>query len=603
MTTRIVLLLGLLLVAVGHALAQDTTTQPASARPASGKTRVQMHPNGAALPFTHQGPFVTTADGAVLCITSKEALRSYDEGKTWSGTPMFAEPEKYSVSNERALLRTREGVIISAWMNGAERRMPNDQRWGDKKANWRDFVLPMITCRSEDDGKTWKTPVKLNEPWCGCIHSMIQMRTGRVVLVGQEITPKWRHATVMFVSDDLGKTWQRGDVLDYGVGAHDHAGSIEGTVIERKDGTLYMLMRTESGWLWEATSRDGLKWEGLKQSQIRSVTCCAQLGRLSDGRVALLWNAPPRHLPTSRISRTELSLAFSSDECATWSKPIVVAANNSAGAGGWVSYPYLYERKPGEWWITTMQGGLRMKINAADLERGEIPVFTPPPDVEPKPNGIIMFGDSTTAFRPGAVQQVYSVRVDEALQGSGSSLSVHNAGLRGDTTRDARKRFEHDVLRYKPKVIVMQFGINDSIIDVWKKAPATQPRVPLDEYLDNLRSMVTTAQKQQAKVILMTTNPLRWTPQLKSIYGKPPYNPDAEDGLDSLHLAAYNEALRKLAKELNVVLVDVRAAYPAFAAKHETNIDGLLLDGIHPNDLGHQLTAELLIPAIRDALK
>ena len=561
----------------------------------------QRHPKGYALPFTHQGPFVTTADGGVLCIDSKHALRSNDEGRTWNSRPMFAEPEKFNVSNERALLRTREGVILSAWMNGAERRQPKGWRWGEKNVSWQDFVLPTYVCRSVDDGKTWETPVKLSDPWCGCIHSLIQMRSGRVVLVGQEIIPQWRHATVMFVSDDLGKTWRRGDMLDYGIGAHDHAGSIEGSVVERADGSLYLLLRTESGWLWEATSRDGLKWEGLKQSQIKSVTCCPQLARLADGRVALLWNAPPRHLPSNGTSRAELSLAFSDDEARTWSKPLIVAADYAPG--GRVSYPYLYERKPGELWITTMQGGLRMKINEADLASGEIPVFKPAPVSEPTPHGIIMFGDSTTAYRHGAVQKVYSVRVEEALQSIGSSLSVHNAGIGGNTTRDARKRFERDVLRHQPRVIVMQFGINDSAVDVWKTPPATEPRVPLAEYLDNLRAMIAAAQQQKAKVILMTTNPVRWTPRLKTMYGKPPYNPAAENGFDSPHLAAYNDALRKLAKELNVSLVDIRAAYPAFAAKHQTDIDSLLLDGMHPNDLGHQLVSELLVPAIRNEVR
>ena len=47
----------------------------------------------------------------------------------------------------------------------------------------------------------------------------------------------------------------------------------------------------------------------------------------------------------------------------------------------------------------------------------------------------------------------------------------------------------------------------------------------------------------------------------------------------------------------------VRAEYPAFAKAHKTTIDGLLLDGVHPNDLGHQLVAELLGPAVRRALQ
>ena len=560
----------------------------------------QLHPKGLALPFPHQGPFVTAKDGSILCVEPKEALRSNDGGASWTKSSLFSDPAKFTVSSERALLRTREGVIISAWMNGVERRQPKGWRWGAKDVSWTDFVLPTYTCRSTDDGRTWETPVKLSDPWCGCVHSIIQMKNGRIVLVGQEIIPAWRHATVIGVSDDLGKSWQRSNMLDYGIGTHDHAGSLEGTVIERKDGSLYLLLRTEAGFLWEAISRDGLMWEGLKQTSIPSVTCCPQMARLSDGRIALLWNAPPRHDAKNGVSRAELSLAFSEDEAATWSKPVIVAANYEPRAR--VSYPYLYEAKPGELWITTMQGGLRMKINVADLSKGEIPVFRPPPPPEPKPGGIIMFGDSTTALR-GGIKKVYSVLVQESLQRTGSTLAVYNAGVPGNTTKDARVRFEKDVLRYKPRAIVMQFGINDSAVDVWKDPPATVPRVPLLRYIENLRTMITAAQQQGIKVILMTTNPIRWAPKIKDLYGKPPYNADTEDGFESLHLASYNDALRQLAIELHVPLVDILAAYPAFAAERKLTVDGLLLDGIHPNDFGHQLVAELLAPAIQSTLQ
>ena len=564
-----------------------------------GADAVVLHPKAHALPSAHQGPFVTGADGSVLCMDSKNALRSSDEGATWQSAPLFAEPAKFTVSNERALLRTREGVIISGWMNLAEKKTPAGWHWGEKSVAWTDFVLPTYTCRSIDDGRTWEPPVKLSDPWCGCIHSLIQMKSGRVVLVGQEIIPQWRHATVMWVSDDLGKSWQRGDVLDYGVGAHDHAGSIEGSVIERADGSLYLLLRTESGYLWEASSRDGLKWTGLKQTSIQSVTCCPQMARLADGRIVLLWNAPPRHDPKSGSSRAELSLVVSDDEALTWSKPVIVAANYAPA--GRVSYPYLYERKPGELWITTMQGGLRMKINTAELLAAEIPVFVPPPKAEPKPGGIVMFGDSTTAPRGSLV--VYATRVEKALQSIGSSLSVHNAGIGGNTTRDALKRFERDVLRHRPKVVVIQFGINDSAVDVWKSPPSTTPRVPMAETLANYRSMIASAQKQKIKVVVMTANPLRWTSKLREMYGRPPYNADAEDGFESLNLTRYNDAIRKLAVELKLPLVDVHAAYPDFAAKHRTTIDAMLLDGMHPGDLGHQLVAELLVPVIRDAVR
>ncbi|MDD4870294.1 MAG: exo-alpha-sialidase [Kiritimatiellae bacterium] len=555
-----------------------------------------LHPNAQRLPFKHQGPFITTADGGVLCVNAQNAMHSTDEGKNWTSTPVFRDAKKFNISNERALLRTRDGVVIASWMNGAEKMTPPGWNWGAKDVSWQAFVLPTYVCRSLDDGKTWEEPVKLNTYWCGCIHSMIETRSGRIVLVGQEIIPEWRHATVMFVSDDKGKTWLRSNVLDYGIGRHDHAGSIEGTVVERKDGSLYLLLRTESGYLWEATSHDGgLKWENLKQSPVKSVTCCPQMARLSDNRVALLWNHPPRHQPDSRNSREELFLAFSSDECATWLEQVVVAGNY--GPGGRVSYPYLYERRPGELWITTMQGGLRMKISVADLNKGEIPIYKPPVTPPPKPGGIIMFGDSTTALRPGSVEKVYAVRVNEALQSIGASISVHNAGIGGNTTINARSRFAKDVLQYKPRIVVIQFGINDAAVDVWKKPPAKESRVPLATYETNMRSMIADLRKQDCKPILMTTNPVRWTNKLKDMYGKSPYQPDDPDGFDKPVLSLYNETVRKLSRELDVPLVDVHATFAA------QNPDKLLLDGMHPNDAGHTIVAELLVPVIRSQLR
>lgn len=560
-----------------------------------------LHPAGERLPFNHQGPFVTTEDGAILCLTAKEALRSTDEGRTWTGTPLFADPLKQTVSNERALLKMREGVIVAAYMNLVERRAPKGWGWGEKDVDWRDFILPTYTVRSTDGGKTWEAPVKLTEPWCGCVHSLIQTQSGRLVLVGQEIIPAWRHATVTFVSDDLGLSWQRGEVLDYGVGAHDHAGSIEGTVLERADGSLLLFLRTESGYLWQAESRDGLKWERLEQTAIRAVTCCPQVARLADGRAALLWNAPPRHAPENRSSRAELSLAFSEDDGATWSDPVVVAANYAGG--GLVSYPYLYERQPGELWITTMQGGLRMKIGLEGLGKGSIPVFEPPAAAAPSSRGIIMFGDSTTALRPGSVEKVTSVRLYEALQSVGSSLTVANAGVGGNTTRDALARLERDVLVHQPRVVVINFGINDAAVDVWKNPPATGPRIALADYRKNLRSLVKAVQDQGGKVILVTPNPVCWTFSLRERYGRPPYQPEAADGFDAPVLESYRVAMRELATELKIPLLDLPEVWHAHLAASGGEVDSLLLDGMHPNDAGHAVTAEALLPVVRKAFR
>jgi lysophospholipase L1-like esterase len=219
----------------------------------------------------------------------------------------------------------------------------------------------------------------------------------------------------------------------------------------------------------------------------------------------------------------------------------------------------------------------------------------------PRPGGIIMFGDSTTAPR-GAVK-VYAGLMQAALRESDDAPDIHNAGVPSNTTVDALKRIQADVLAHRPRIVVMQFGINDSTVDVWKKPPATQPRVSLEAYIANCRRLISLVQDAGARVILMTTNPLRWSPRMRELYGRPPYNPEAEDGFEAPFLLRYNEAVRSLARELALPLVDVHAAYPAFAKKHQTDVAGLLPDGIHPGDLGHQLVAGLLLPVLLEQLR
>ena len=190
--------------------------------------QLQLHPAAARLPFQHLGPFVTTGAGGVLCIDASHAHVSHDEGGTWTSLPLFREPDRFKASDERALLRTRQGTVIAAWVNLAEKSHAPGFRWGGSTEEYALWVLPTYICRSHDDGRTWDDPILLNRPWCGCIHSFIQTRTGRLVLVAQEVVPAWRHATVVFVSDDDGVTWQRSNVLDIGGAPHDHAGSCEG---------------------------------------------------------------------------------------------------------------------------------------------------------------------------------------------------------------------------------------------------------------------------------------------------------------------------------------------------------------------------------------
>lgn len=246
---------------------------------------------------------------------------------------------------------------------------------------------------------------------------------------------------------------------------------------------------------------------------------------------------------------------------------------------------------------------LLLPLLAQSLQAAEpVPKTTPPAlPPAPRPGGILLFGDSTTA--PRGVVKVYAGLIQAALRESEDAPDVHNAGVPSNTTVDALKRVQADVLAHRPRIVVMQFGINDSTVDVWKKPPATQPRVSLEAYVANYRRLIRLVHEAGARVILMTTNPLRWSPRMRELYGRPPYHPEAEDGFEAPFLLRYNEAVRSLARELDLPLVDVHAAYPTFAKQHQTSVAGLLPDGAHPGDLGHQLVAGLLLPVLLEQLR
>ena len=213
---------------------------------------------------------------------------------------------------------------------------------------------------------------------------------------------------------------------------------------------------------------------------------------------------------------------------------------------------------------------------------------------------IVAFGDSTTAPRK-SVEKVYADRLAEALGKEGMAVEVINAGVPGNTTEHARKRFERDVMAREPDVVILQFGINDSAIDVWKDPPATGPRVAKDRYQENLRHFVRALKARGVKVILMTPNPLRWSAKTKRLYGRPPYDPEAPDGFEGI-LPTYRAAMRQIAKQEEVPLVDVFAAFEDYGKQKGRSLDDLLLDGMHPNDEGHQIVAELLMPQITQSV-
>ncbi len=98
------------------------------------------------LALPHHGPFVRTGDGAILGVGPKGASVSRDEGATWQERAIF-DTVKFEASGERALVRTREGVIVYAFLNRKELAF----KWDDAKGGPQEGCrIPVYVTRSTD---------------------------------------------------------------------------------------------------------------------------------------------------------------------------------------------------------------------------------------------------------------------------------------------------------------------------------------------------------------------------------------------------------------------------------------------------------------------
>jgi sialidase-1 len=349
----------------------------------------RIHPQAEHLADLPLGPFAILPDGGLITVedapNARHAMTSHDNGKTWKRIPIFAEPEKFSISYERALICTRAGTVIVGFMNLVERA---NWKWDPKLHDSPKAQLPNYVVRSHDGGQTWETPQKMHDDWTGAIRDMIQLRDGSIVFTSQMLRHNpGRHAALTYASPDEGRTWIRSNILDLGGMGH-HDGAIEATLVQRKDDSLWMLLRTNWRHQWQAVSKNGGRhWHPIGPTSLDASTAPAILERLASGRIIIAWNRYhwqgtkdfPKYggdyqstgTPTSN-NRQELSIAFSDDDGKTWSEPTVIATVLPDANGRYprkeVSYPYVFERRPGEIWLTTWRGaGLRIRLFESDF--------------------------------------------------------------------------------------------------------------------------------------------------------------------------------------------------------------------------------------------
>lgn len=170
--------------------------------------------------------------------------------------------------------------------------------------------------------------------YCGAVMDIKQLASGRLVvpfaawnMPDDAVVPDTGlNYTTAVTSDDSGATWQLApsrltSPCTPGFNGNNY-GAIEPTILPLTDGRTWMLMRTQTEFLYESYSDDGANWSSAAPSMFRSSTSPAALERLADGRIVLFWNhceMPPRFEGKGVYGgRDALHAAVSADEGRTW---------------------------------------------------------------------------------------------------------------------------------------------------------------------------------------------------------------------------------------------------------------------------------------------
>lgn len=216
----------------------------------------------------------------------------------------------------------------------------------DGGITWNDFqflpagLLGPVRCK----------PLRLSE---GVILAGTSVEAGRHES-GSTPQPYWSWASWVERSTDQGRTWTSHGPITYpGV----NFGIIQPTLWETESGQVRMLMRSTSqiGQICEAVSHDrGVTWTAARATTLPNPNSGIDAVKLRDGRVALVYNH-------TRIGRSPLNLAVSSDDGETWEPPHVI--ENEQGE---FSYPAIIQSSDGKLHITYTWKRVRIKHVVVD---------------------------------------------------------------------------------------------------------------------------------------------------------------------------------------------------------------------------------------------
>ena len=277
----------------------------AEARKFQGIPTIARTPGGRLWAVWYAGPATEDRYNYLVAVTSE------DNGRTWSDVRFVVDPDGDGPKRaaDPCLWLDPEGRLWLFW-------------WLQSKEEGISVTMAMNTADPDASESHWCEPrplfpgVMLNKPI--------------VSSAGEWLAPAaiWKqdNGSMVMVSRDTGRSWALRGAANV---PQDRRNCDEHMLVEKRDGTLWMLVRTANYGIAEATSGDqGRTWSEMKDFQ-RHTTSRFFIGRLKSGHLLLI-----RHGKINeRGSRTDLMAYLSFDDGATWQGGLLLDDRPS------VSYP------------------------------------------------------------------------------------------------------------------------------------------------------------------------------------------------------------------------------------------------------------------------
>lgn len=262
---------------------------------------------------------------------------SDDEGASWSDPRVVLDSHEEGLGDKRSILvgnlwtdpKGRLWLFFDqsmdmfdgrggVWATRCDNPDADEPTWTKPERIWHGVMLNKPTVLSTGE---WMLPISLDQrpgfrKFKGCFAELDPLRGANV-----------------FVSTDEGETWERRGVVSFpDPDWHEHM------VVERKDGSLWMLARTKRG-IMEATSTDsGKTWSEPIDSAIQHPVARFFIRRLQSGKLLLIKHGDKIDAHEGRV---QLSAWLSDDDGLSWEGGLVLDERKG------ISYPDGFQAPDG----------------------------------------------------------------------------------------------------------------------------------------------------------------------------------------------------------------------------------------------------------------